>query len=151
MQPFRTLCSLIGVLALALFTSVQAFAAPPIGFVKSVSGEASIVSAGKATPAQPGAALSLGDIVRTGANGSLGLTLRDNTLMSFGPMTTFTLEEFVFSPVEGDLQLGGAITAGSLHYVSGAIAKLKPEAVKLKTPTGVIGVRGTRFVVVVAP
>ena len=32
-------------------------------------------------------------------------------------------------------------------YVSGVITKLKPEAVKVKTPTGTIGVRGIKFVV----
>lgn len=146
MKIIQHMCGLVG---LALLTLSQAFASPPAGFVKSVSGDASIVSGGKTVAAQPGSPVALGDVVRTGANGSLGLTLRDNTLLSFGPSTTFTLEDFLFSPAQGDLRLSGAIAAGSMLYVSGAIAKLKPEAVQLKTPTGVIGVRGTRFAVVV--
>ena len=36
-------------------------------------------------------------------------------------------------------------------YRSGVIAKLRPDAVALKTPTGTIGVRGTHFVVKVEP
>jgi hypothetical protein len=34
-----------------------------------------------------------------------------------------------------------------LHYISGVIAKLKPEAVTVKTPSAIIGVRGTHFLV----
>lgn len=121
------------------------------GYVKTVNGQASIVTAGATRAAQPGTPLSIGDEVRTGADGSLGITLKDNTMLSFGPSTTFTLEDFLFAPAQGGLQLGGRIGAGSLQYVSGGIARLKPEAVKIKTPTGIIGVRGTRFVAVVAP
>lgn len=145
MKILQYMCGLVG---LALLSLAPAFAAPPAGFVKSVTGEASIESGSKTVAAQPGTPVALGDVVRTGANGSLGLTLRDNTLLSFGPSTTFTLEDFLFSPAQGDLRLSGAIATGTMLYVSGAIAKLKPDAVQLKTPTGVIGVRGTRFAVV---
>lgn len=121
------------------------------GYVKTVGGEASIVTAGQARPAQPGTAVAIGDVVRTGPGGSVGITLKDNAMLSFGPSTTFTLEEFLFAPAQGALQFGGRIGTGSLHYVSGAISRLRPEAVKIRTPTGIIGVRGTRFVAVVQP
>ena len=35
---------------------------------------------------------------------------------------------------------------GTLNYVSGVIARLRPDAVSVDTPTGTIGVRGTQFV-----
>lgn len=143
MRNLRILWCAAGLLAAACA------AADPVGHVKTVSGEASIVSGSSTVAAQPGAPLALGDTIRTGSTGSMGVTLKDNTMMSFGPSTRFTLEEFLFAPTKGDLALGGSIAAGTLHYVSGAIAKLRPEAVKIKTPSGVIGVRGTRFVVVV--
>ena len=38
---------------------------------------------------------------------------------------------------------------GTVQYISGVIAKLKPDAVMLKTPSGIIGVRGTRYVAMV--
>ncbi|MFT3719011.1 FecR domain-containing protein [Pseudorhodoferax sp.] len=125
--------------------------AQPAGYVKTVAGEASIVSASGTQPARPGAALSIGDTVRTGPDGSLGVTLKDNTMLSFGPSTSFTLEDFLFAPAQGQLQLGGSIATGTLQYISGTIAKLRPEAVKIKTPSGIVGVRGTRFVVVAQP
>lgn len=128
-----------------------AAAGTAIGYVKTAKGEAFVESGGQAIKAVEGTPLKVSDVIRTGADGAVGITLKDNTVMSFGPSTRFTLEEYLFAPAKGDLKLGGRLASGSLHYVSGLIAKAKPEAVNLKTPTGTIGVRGTRFVVVVAP
>lgn len=128
-----------------------AAAAATIGYVKTVKGEAFVDSGGQAVRAVAGTPLKVSDTIRTGADGAVGITLKDNTVMSFGPSTRFTLEEYLFAPAKGDLKLGGRLASGSLHYVSGLIAKAKPEAVNVKTPTGTIGVRGTRFVAVVAP
>ena len=122
-----------------------------IGYVKTVSGEATVVTDGKSVPAKPGTPLKVRDTIRTGAGGSMGITLKDNTVMSFGPSTQFVLEEYLFAPAKGDAKLGVRLASGSLHYVSGLIAKTKPDAVTVKTPTGTIGARGTRFVAVVTP
>ncbi|WP_239467051.1 FecR family protein [Rhodoferax koreense] len=132
-----------------LLASAAACFAQPVGYVKTLTGEASVQSGGKTAPARVGTPLAVGDVIRTAAASSLGVTLKDNTLMSFGPSTEFTLDAYLFAPAKGDLKLGGRIASGSMHYVSGAIAHLKPEAVEFKTPSGIIGVRGTRFVVVV--
>ena len=35
---------------------------------------------------------------------------------------------------------------GVAAYVSGKIAQLAPDAVRLETPVAIVGVRGTRFV-----
>ncbi|MND08583.1 hypothetical protein D3C83_313120 [compost metagenome] len=62
-----------------------------------------------------------------------------------------TVDEYLYAPGKGDLRLGTSMTKGSLQMVSGVIAKLKPDAVSVKTPTGTIGVRGTHFLVKVEP
>jgi len=137
--------------AASLCARAQTAADQAIGYVKTVSGEAYVVSGGTSVRAQPGTPLKVRDTLRTAANASMGITLKDNTVMSFGPSTQFVLEDYLFAPAKGDVRLGGRLASGSLHYVSGLIAKTRPEAVSVKTPTGTIGVRGTRFVAVVAP
>ncbi len=57
------------------------------------------------------------------------------------------MDDYLYSPSKGDLKLSASMSKGTLQYVSGIIAKLRPEAVTVKTPTGNIGVRGTRFLV----
>jgi hypothetical protein len=137
--------------AVSFGAQAQTAADQAIGYVKTVSGEAYVVSGGTSVRAQPGTPLKVRDTLRTAANASMGITLKDNTVMSFGPSTQFVLEDYLFAPAKGDVRLGGRLASGSLHYVSGLIAKTRPEAVSVKTPTGTIGVRGTRFVAVVAP
>lgn len=136
-------------IAMALLTGLAshgAISADAMGYVKTSSGDAFIVSAGKSAKAASGDPVFVGDLLRTGANGSLGMTLKDNTLMSFGPSTEFTVETYVFVPTKGELGLSGRILRGSLQYVSGVIAKLRPESVSIVTPTATVGIRGTRFV-----
>jgi len=118
-----------------------------IGFVKTVQGDATVISGRSPINAAPGTPLYLGSTLKTGSTGSLGVTFRDNTVMSFGPDTEVTVDEYLYKPAKGDLKLAASIVKGTLHYISGVIAKLKPEAVSINTPTGIIGVRGTRFVV----
>jgi len=116
-----------------------------IGFVKTVGGDATGVTAEKIVKAQPGTPLHIGSILKTGEEGSLGVTFKDNTVMSFGSDTVVTVDEYLYAPATGDLKLVASMAKGTMHYISGVIAKLKPEAVSVKTPTGIIGVRGTRF------
>jgi hypothetical protein len=118
-----------------------------IGFVKTVAGDATVLDSGKTVKAQPGTPLHLGNILKTGNEGTLGVTFKDNTVMSFGPDTEVTIDEYLYAPAKGDLKLVTSIAKGTLHYISGVIAKLKPEAVAVKTPTGIIGIRGTHFLV----
>jgi hypothetical protein len=70
-------------------------------------------------------------------------------MMSFGPDTEIVVDEYLYAPGKGDLKLGATLTRGTLQYISGVIAKLKPDAVSVKTPVGIIGVRGTRYVALV--
>jgi len=116
-----------------------------LGFIKIVSGEASIQSGSEVIPAQAEMPLYLGNLLKTGEDGSLGLTFKDNTVISIGPNTEVTIDEYLYSPADDQLKLSASLIQGTLHYISGVIAKLRPEAVSVKTPAGVIGVRGTRF------
>ena len=118
-----------------------------IGYVMKTEGEASVITAGTAQPASVGTPVFVNSSIKTGANGSLGVTLEDNTVMSFGPHSQLSFDAFVYEPSEQNLKLSAKITHGTLNYISGVIAKLKPEAVEINTPTGTIGVRGTHFLV----
>lgn len=118
-----------------------------IGYVKTVKGDAMVINGGQQTKAEVGTPVIAGSKLKTGANSSMGVTFKDNTVMSFGPNTELTVDEYLYSPNKGKLKLGATMAKGTLAYLSGAIAKIKPDAVTVKTPTGTIGVRGTHFVV----
>jgi len=139
-----------GLVGLLVFTT-PTWGQEAIGYVKTVSGEATVIDGGKPVRAIAGTTIKLGNSLRTGARASMGVTFKDNTVMSFGPDTEVTVDEYLYAPGKGDLKFGASMARGSLNVVSGVIAKLKPDAVALRTPTGTIGVRGTNFAVRVEP
>jgi hypothetical protein len=57
------------------------------------------------------------------------------------------LDKFVYAPAEGNLALAMRFARGIIAYVSGRIAKLSPDAVRLETPAAIVGIRGTRIAV----
>ncbi len=128
-----------------LFAPAPTFAASPVGIVKRVRGEA-VVQRGDATiPATEGLGLAEGDVLRTGADGALGVLLRDDTRLALGPASEVKIDRFAFAPTQGALALVLRMARGAASYVSGKIAKLAPDAVRIETPVASIGVRGTHF------
>jgi hypothetical protein len=121
--------------------------AVPVGYVKTVAGDAVVVTAGQTQKAAVGTPVHVGSLLRTGAQSSLGVTFKDETVMSFGPNTELTVDEYLYEPSRGKLRMNSKLAKGSLNYVSGVIAKLQPDAVSVQTPSGLIGVRGTQFLI----
>ncbi len=121
----------------------------PVGYVKTVVGDAWVSNAGQSVKAEPGTPVLLGSGLRTAVGAAMGVTFKDDTVMSFGPNTELTVDEYLYAPAQGQLKLSTRLIRGTLNYISGVIAKLRPEAVSVKTPTGIIGVRGTQFVALV--
>lgn len=134
-------------LALPLLALPLAAQSAVIGQVKLSSGVAEVVRGGQVMQATVGLALLESDLIRTGADGRLGVSLRDETRLSFGPRTEFVLAKFAYDPAEDRLGLTMRLVRGTLSYISGRIAKLAPGAVTIETPTSVIGIRGTHLAI----
>lgn len=143
---------MIGAVALVL-SAAPAFAQQPagVGRIKVASGSVFIVRAGGSVPAQAGQVVFEADGLRTGADGRLGITLNDDTRVSLGPGSEVRLARFVYAPSAGRLGFVLNVVRGVVAYVSGHIAKLSPDSVRLETPGAVVGVRGTTLAVRVLP
>jgi hypothetical protein len=149
--------SLVIALALVILatvaTTTPAFAgrlqqeATAAGRIKIATGAVFIVRAGATIPAQPGQVVFEADTLKTGADGRLGLTLKDDTRLSLGPTSEIRLDRFAYAPAEGRLGFVLNVVKGVAAYVSGRIAKLAPDAVRLETPAAIVGVRGTTLVI----
>lgn len=140
----------IGSLAVALLiVSGSAALAQPsgAGTVKLLSGAVFIVRDGGVVPAKLGQPVFETDALRTGADGKVGVTLKDDTRVSLGPNSEVRLQRFVYSPADGGLGLVLQFVRGAAAYVSGRIAKLAPDSIRLETPAAIVGVRGTTLAV----
>ena len=124
---------------------------PPAGRIKVASGSAFIVRKEQSIPAQVGQLVFEGDRLRTGADGRIGATLSDETRVSLGPDSEIRLDQFQYSLAEGRLGLVLGIVRGMVAYVSGRIAKLSPDSIRLETPNAIVGIRGTRMAIKETP
>ena len=136
-----------GMLVMGLLSAPIETQEQPAGYVKIVTGSAFIIRGGAEMPARPGDAVYQKDGLRTGADGRLGVTLKDDTRVSLGRNSEIDLSEFKFSPAEGELGLVMKLLRGVAAFVTGRIGQLRPDAVRIETPATIIGVRGTHFVV----
>ena len=136
---------------LLLSCAVMAIAAPAsaeIGRIKRAYGDAHIVRGTQTLPATTGAALLEHDALETGPDGRITIAFIDNTRFSIGPKSRVAVSQFSFN--ETTHQGGRFVTEvnrGSLAVVSGEIAHEDKDAMRVRTPTSLLGVRGTRFVV----
>lgn len=136
---------LAGVLTIALVAATPALAqeAAPAGHVKVASGSAFIVRQNATLAAKPGEPVFATDALRTGSDGSVGVTLQDDTRLSIGPGSEVRLERYVYAPGEGGFGMVLNFVRGVAAYVSGRMAKLAPNSIRLETPAAIVGVRGT--------
>src|SRR5262249_31771781 len=117
------------------------------GRIKVASGSAYVVHQGQSLPAQVGQLVYEGDGLKTAADGRIGVTLNDDTRVSVGPGSEIRLDQFLYARAEGRRGFARACVRGIVAYVSGRIAKLSPDSIRLETPSATVGVRGTRLAI----
>lgn len=140
----------VGIFA-CFMASVSVAANEAIGMIKISQGQVSIQRAGAYSAARAGTRVYAADRLRTGADGSVGVTLKDNTLLSAGPNSLISLDKFKFDSKTHAGAISVGVKRGTLSVATGKIAKQSPESVEFVTPSSVLGVRGTEFMIEVIP
>lgn len=118
-----------------------------IGRVKRVKGDITIERGDQKIPAKPGLVLDRQDVLVTGEKSRVSLTFIDNSRFSAGPNSRIVLETFEFDTTTHEGKFVSRVERGTLGIVSGQIAKQTPDAMRVRTPTSILGVRGTKFLV----
>jgi hypothetical protein len=131
---------------MAIATATPAASQNQIAQVKTVSGQVKVERDSGQTSPKAGDLLFEKDTIVTGADGSIGITFIDNTVMSAGPNSEISLEQFTFDSSNFNGSMLTELRKGTLSVVSGDIARSSPGAMKVRTPAATLGVRGTRFV-----
>jgi hypothetical protein len=121
--------------------------AAEIGQIKVSRGLVTVDRKGQALEGSIGLRLEAADVVKTGADGSVGITMSDNSLLSAGPNSILALERFDFDPTTSQGRFDAQLQRGTLAVISGRIAKQSAQAMTVRTPSAALGVRGTEFVV----
>jgi hypothetical protein len=117
------------------------------GLIKVSKGNVQIERNGAKMAAPVGASVQASDVITTGADGSAGITFTDNSLVSVGPNTVFAIDKYRFDSTTHAGEFEGSLKKGRLAAISGKMVKASPESMKIRTPSAIMGVRGTEFVV----
>ena len=144
----RTIFMKILIVALVL-TSTFAYgsATDHVGIVKSITGEVEITRNDRIIKAEPNLKLLEGDVIQTGPNGKAGLILEDDTVISMGFNSKIAIKIFMFQPNENKLSFIARVFQGTVSFLSGQIAHLAPNQVRIETPNATIGTRGTHVLI----
>ena len=138
--PTLSFAFAFGVLPIAAWAS-------DIAQFKVAKGSVYVERGGQRLTARVGTHLQATDTVVTGADGSAGIAFIDNSLLSVGPNSVLAIERYAFNSTTHEGAFDTTLRKGTLSVVSGKIAKQSPEAMKVKTPSSILGVRGTEFLV----
>ena len=82
--------------------------------------------------------------METGSNSALHITFMDDAVLRIGSKSQVVLDEFVYDPNTGKGKMVTHLSKGVIRFISGKMSK---QGVKIMTPTAVIGIRGTDFIV----
>jgi len=86
------------------------------------------------------------DRILTGRSSSVEIKLIDGSLVNVGELGDVSLLDLVFDPIKKDGFIDLKIATGAFRMISGNIAKLGPDLMKLELPAATIGIRGTSLV-----
>lgn len=116
-----------------------------IGVIKKLAGSVQVERNGQQQPASLGMSVQEQDLIITGADGSVGILFVDDSRMSAGPNSRLALNEFSFDEATEDGKMEASFLEGVFSVVAGKITKKNPDALKVRTPSAVLAVRGTQF------
>jgi hypothetical protein len=108
-----------------------------------VENESKIVAGDAVTPAKIGTPVHLRDELRTGPEGRLKVTFRDDTLLTLGENASVVVDRYVYDPRQSVGQTVIQTTKGAFLFASGRIKGLKQDNIGVSTPVADIGVRGS--------
>jgi len=137
------------IIAVLLLAPLSASAAPVAGPL-NIGVAAAVRGAVRATaPGAAGRVVETGkpvyarDKVTTGPEGKLQILLLDQTSFTIGANSEMELDEFVFDPATNAGKVSAKIVKGAFRFVTGKVARRDASSMRVDTPVGTIGIRGT--------
>ncbi len=137
--------------------------AMPVSVLAAVAGQVMFSTGEVTADRQPPASLVKGDdvfvadTVRTGVAARAQLLLQDGARLAIRPESAIRIEEYVYQAADSSAAPATSRSAnrsvtrllkGGLRTITGAIGKDDEKAYEVRTPVGVLGIRGTDYMLV---
>lgn len=116
----------------------------PVGAVEELKGNATVTRAdGTVEPVSVGTPIYQGDIIETDAHGAVNITFMDQTSMAVSENARLAIDQYTYDPATESGTTNFSVLRGLFVFTSGMIGRDDPDDVKIDTPVGSIGIRGT--------
>ncbi len=112
-----------------------------VGDVDRVQNTVHALYANKRRPLTVSAPVWFEDLLKTGPDARLAVTLVDGSSLTLGEKATLKVDAFVYSPNSG--QLGLDVAQGAFLFIGGKLEDKPKASVNIKTPVATLGIRGT--------
>lgn len=117
-----------------------------VGKITGLSGNATLERGSNTLPAKLGSSLEAKDSIVTTNDAKVQLTFNDNTIITVGKKSKFSIEEYLFDATTESTAKFNMVN-GTIRAMSGKIGKIAPDRFAVKTKTATIGIRGTDFII----
>lgn len=134
------------ILLTILLLSTQLFAS--VATITALRGQADIERVGNKIIASLGASLEEKDNILTQDNAKLQIIFKDETIVSIGKNSNFSISEYLFEDNQTPIAKFSMLK-GAMRTITGHIADIAPQKFNVMTKTATIGIRGTNFSLVV--
>ena len=143
--PLKSL--LMTCILLSVFMNGVVRAAERAGKVEEIQGTVWAQTGGEAPrKLEKDAVFFVTDRITTETSSSVKLLFDDNTKFSIGTESELAIDKFVYHKPEEANSFSARFFKGTFRFVTGLIAKEKPEDMEVKTTVAVIGIRGTQVI-----
>ncbi len=119
-----------------------------VAVVTALNGEASVKRDGVTLPLSLGMKLQERDSVVTNADAKVQIIFNDETIITVGKSSEFSINEYLFDEEKEENSLQFGLLRGAMRTITGKIGKIAPQKFAVKTKTATIGIRGTNFTIV---
>lgn len=118
-----------------------------IAVVKMVKGTVLAKTHQRVEQLKAGDSLDEKMIIITKSDSLAVIIFKDNSVLNLGENSILNLQRFVFAPQKKSFSFHLFLKKGSLIFESGKIGDLSPEDFEMRTPQGIVAIRGTKFAV----
>ena len=130
---------------LATFASAEIVAT-----ITALKGSATIERNSQKIVANLGTKVHDNDNIITANNSKLQLIFKDETIISLGKNSHFSIKEYLFEENQAPVAKFGMLR-GAMRTITGKIGKIAPQKFTVTTKTATIGIRGTNFTIITSP
>ena len=130
-----------------LLVSVNLYASG-VAKVTALRGEASFIRDGEQKVLALGSDIFEKDTIKTGDKTKLQMIFNDETIVTLGKNSHFSVEEYLFEDTKTPSVKFGMLR-GAMRTITGKIGKIAPQKFSVETKTATIGIRGTNFSIII--